>query len=95
VLHDQEVVLLGLDHFVQLHDVRVADSSEDLYFSPHAHPVVVRGYLVFLQHLHCDLLFGQHVHGFLHFAERAFSEVLQDDVGLVLRVRGRHPNLIF
>lgn len=90
VLHDQEVVLLGLDHFVQLHDVRVPHAPQDLDLAPHSHAVVVRRDFLFLEHLDRDLFLRLHVHGLLHFAERALAQVPQDHVRLALRTGQRH-----
>lgn len=76
VLHDEEEVLGGLDDFVELDEVGVADEFEDVYFAGDALDVRHVHDLLLLQHLHCHLLARPLVDRQLYLPERALAQRL-------------------
>ena len=76
ILHDQKELLRGFNDFIQLHDIWMSDNFQNVNLSHHSSYVSLVLDFIFFEDFDGDLLRGQLVNSFAHFAERTRTNCL-------------------
>ena len=76
VFHDQKELFRGFNYLIQLHDIWMSHNFQNVNLSHHSSYVSLVLDFIFFEDFDCDLLRGQLVNSFAHFAERTRTNCL-------------------
>ena len=76
ILHYQKELLRGLNYLIQLHDIWMPNDFQNVDLSHHSCYIGLVLYFIFFKDFNGDLLRGQLVYSFAHFAERTRANCL-------------------